>query len=505
MTGGRASPPPLHTERFSDGVVFLFFLSVFLLCYASALFTTYGFLDDYPFLVRALRGELSFGQVIAGGRLTYAALLDLSLSWMRGTGDLCYLRFFGVVGMAWGALNFYRALLRQRWTAIESVLVALVVFTLPSFQVSAAWAIVAFYVYGVLASGGACVVLERAMAHPHAQGRWGLMLAAFILQVVAITIHQSAAMFFWVFAALRLGEAEILFREVWQRLSWYGLFMGASLFCGFAIQRLGMFFYGLSGLSSARSTLTVDWGGKIVCFLHEPLRNALGGFWLFPSTGVSLAVALVIGGGLGLYFHGGVAERLGRGLILLLLLPLSYAPNLVIAENWASYRTISALAALVVVYGFFALHGYQRVLRRFFPVPVALVTLSGCALVAMGLATYNVHTRFATLQFRELEFVRTQIARADLSQVSSVFIIGLLSPYWQNNLGPIAHYDEFDLPSSARDWAPRNMAFLMLREMKPEYATLPITRAPPEDVVVPPPNALVIDMREHFRDYFVGR
>lgn len=505
MTGGRVFPPSSHTKRCPNGAVFLFFLSVFSLCYASALFTRYGFSDDYPLLASALRGEVFLGLVVASGRPTYAVLLNLWLSWVRDTGDVLYGRLFGIIGMAWVALNFYRALVRQRWMSVESALVTLLVFTLPSFQVYAAWATVAFYVYGVLAAGGACVVLERAMASPHARARWGLTLGALGLEVVAITIHQSAAMFFWVFAALRLGEPAILLREVWRRLSWYGLCMGVSLFCGLGIQKLGVLVYGPAGLVANRLSLTGDWGEKMIWFLREPLRNAVGGFWLFPSIGESLVVALVIAGGLGLYFHGGVTERLHRGLILLLLLPLSYAPNLVIAENWASYRTLPALAALLVVCGFFALYGYQRFLHRFFPVPFVLVILSGCALVATSLAAYNVHTRFVTLQFRELEFVRTQVARADLSQVSSIFIIGLLSPQWQSSLAPIVHYDEFDLPSSARDWAPRNMVFVMLREIKPEYATLPITLAPPDDAVVPPTNALVIDMREHFRDYLVGR
>ncbi|NOT56672.1 MAG: hypothetical protein HOP18_18900 [Deltaproteobacteria bacterium] len=483
--------------------MFLFFLTVFSLCYASALLTSYGFSDDYPLLGGALRGELLFGQVVAGGRPVYAILLKLFFSWVRDIDDLRYGRIFSVVGIAWVALHFYRALIRQGWTLAESVLVTLIVCTLPSFQVYAAWATVGFYVYAVLAASGAWILLERALGTPGAAIRWGLTLAAFFLQLVAITIHQSAAMFFWVFAALRLGEPESRFRDVWHRLGWYSLFMGGNLLCGFGVHKLAVILYGLSGLPQARSTITVDWEGKLDWFLHEPLKNALGGFFLWPSDSVSLVVALVIGGGLGLYFHGGMAERLRRGLILLLLLPASYAPNLVVMENWASYRTLPALSGLVVVYGFFALQGYQRVVRRFFPVPLTLVTLSGCVLVATGLAAYNVHTRFATLQFREMEFVRARIARAEFSHVSHIFVIGLLSPQWQGRITSIVHYDEFDLPSSARDWSPRDMVFLLLREMKPEYVTLPITLAPPDDAAIPPADSLVIDMREHFRDYLI--
>jgi hypothetical protein len=426
-------------------------------------------------------------------------LLNFFFSCLRDLGDLRYARLFGVVGMAWLALVFYRTLLKQGWNPLESALASLLVFTLPTFQVYASWAIVAFYVYAALAASGAFVLLERAFTSRREWTRRGLALAALSLQLLAITIHQSAAMFFWVFAAVRLSKRGIPFREVLGRLGWYMLFMCAGLLCGFGLYKLGMASYGPSGLMPGRLALAVDWREKVIWFLREPLKNALGGFWLFPPAEVSLAVALLIGGGLVLYFRGGVTERLRMGFVLLLLLPLSYLPNLVIAENWASYRTLPALAALVVVYGSLALQGYNRALRRFLPLSFPLIVLGGCALASAFLATYNVRTRFAVPQFRELAFIRAHLAQADLSRVSGIFIIGLLSHQWQSTLAPIVHYDEFDLPSSARDWAPQYMVFVLLREAKSEYASLPITLAPPDDFLVPPADALVIDMREHFR------
>lgn len=493
------------TQGLHAAVVFFFFLVVLSLCYASALYTSYGFLDDYPFLAGALRGELSFGQVIAGGRPTYAILLECFFSWVRGLSDLRYGRLLGVVGMAWLALRFYRVLVSQSWTPVESLLVTLIVFTLPSFQVYAAWAIASFCVYAALAAGGAFALLERALAKPGGWARWGLALAALALQLLALTIHQAAAMFFWVFAAVRLCEPEEAFRKVVHRMSRYCLFMGMSLLCGYEVHRLGVTLYSFSGLPPVRSTLAVDWWQKMSWFLREPLMNALGGFWVFPPVKVSLAVALLISVGLMLYLRGSVGERLRRGLILALLLPLSYAPNLVVAENWASYRTLPALATLIVVYGFFALQGYNRLTRRFLPVPFAVVVLGMGALVGICVAAHNVKTRFAVPQFRELEFVRTRLEQAELSRVSSIFIVGLLSREWQQALAPIVRYDEFDLPSSAREWAPPSMVFVVLRTVNPEYATLPITLAPPDTTFTAPADALVIDMREHFRDHFDGQ
>src|SRR5437867_11777074 len=81
------SPLKVGPERIDQAVyakapftgwrVFVFLLAVLLLCYASVLVIPYAFLDDYPFLVEALRGETDMGIHIVGGRRMYAFLRDL--------------------------------------------------------------------------------------------------------------------------------------------------------------------------------------------------------------------------------------------------------------------------------------------------------------------------------------------------------------------------------------------------------------------------------------------
>jgi hypothetical protein len=110
----------------------------------------------------------------------------------------------------------------------------------------------------------------------------------------------------------------------------------------------------------------------------------------------------------------------------------------------------------------------------------------------MVLATRQVSTYFAIPQHQELEFVRTRLARTDLSQASSIYVIGSRR---DDLLAPAVRYDEFGLPFSATPWAPKPAVQLLLREMHSQWAHLPVEAVSPHGPVAPPSDAFVIDMR----------
>lgn len=474
--------------------VFVFLFAVFLLCYASALITPYGFSDDYAFLTQRDRGETGLDtSVIAKGRPTYAVLLRFAFSHLSTVGDLRYLRLFGIIGIALLAWSFYRILVLNGWDASQAVFLSVVVFTLPSFQVYAAFTVTAFYPFAALVSGGALYLAEHAFVERRALYKAGLAVGAVLLAVMALTIHQSAGVFFWVLAAVVLFRPGATLSWVLRRFLWYSVLVFTGLLIGFAVYKLGMAIYGTADLGPLRSSLTPDIRGKVLWFLQEPLVNALNVVNLFPKRGLAWSVALFIGGGLGLYFRGGVGERLGKLVIALSLIPLSYLPNLVVAENWASYRTQLVLAPLIVVYAFFALWGYAWFLRR--PVIEQFLTagMGFAALSSSFLAAYNVTAYFATPQLLELAWIRTHLAQANLAQVRSIYVIGSRP---QNTLAPAVRYDEFGMPSSAYPWCPWSMIYLSLQDMNAGRVSLPIETVPADGSIAPPPGALVLDMRK---------
>ncbi len=494
------------------------FLAVFLTAYAPALMTPYAFLDDYVWLHSALLGDV--GGIIAkikSGRPLYGLLLDvmtLSSAAVRDISDLCYLRFLGIVGIAVLAWSMFRLLLRTGWEHAQSFFLSVILCTTLPFQVYAAWAVTAFYPYSALTSILAFALAEWAFKEQGCLLKWLIGTGASLALLTALTIYQPAAMFFWVFAAVILLKPDMPLYDVLRRFGWYGLIVMVGMLLGFVVYQLGSSLY---PDVPVRTVLVVQHiPAKAVWFLCEALPNALNfallspAHWLFSDGSpvrsafqrtvdmvIAWSVCVLIVGGLMLYVRGTRRERLWKLGIAGALLPLSYAPNLLVAENWASYRTLSSLTSIVVVYAFFAFQGYAQCLRRSLS-PASMNAIMGGIAIACALsAAYHVRTYFVVPQVRELELMRSQLSEEELSGVRGIHVI---RPGWQNTLAPLVRYDEFGLPSSSHAaLVPRDMVFLLLRDMIPDYAHLPVTHVAAGGPIDPPPGSLVMDMSSLLR------
>lgn len=471
---------------------------VLFVTYAPILIVPYAFMDDYSLLFAAVRPqswERTQERVlkIADGRPLFAFLIDGAYHSLSSIADLRYLRAGGVFGISLLAWSLCRQGVRAGWGYHPSLFLSIVICTLPPFQVYASWAISAFTPFAALIAGNAFVLAESGIDKQKVWSRWIHAIGAVSLFLVALLIYQPAAMFFCVFAALVLLKSQVSPHFLLRRLCWHGGVMSVGLLAGFGVSKLGTALYERELLGPSRIHLTADPWRKAVWFLYEPLACALNQINLFPRWWSSLGMLIFITFGMLLYFHETRGERLWKLILCFSLLPVSYLPNLVAAENWAAYRTQSALAALVAVYTFFALWGYGRTVSRSTPICSVVGMFGIVALVSVLCAVHNVSMYFALPQLLESSWLRKQLAQRDLSHVSSIYIIGsrredLLAPSWR--------YDEFGFPSSAAAWVPKPAVYLLLREMNPERVDLPIEAVSPTGPFTPPSDALVIDMRK---------
>lgn len=495
---------------FTGWPAFGLFLAVFLTAYAPVLLTSYAFYDDFLNLAAALQGDLSVpgAAKIREGR-PLLALLTNSISAARDIGDLRYLRFVGIIGIAVLAWSVFQILVRTGWSQGLSFFVCVIMCTTLPFQVYAVWAIAAFNLLAALASGWAFFLSEQAFEAHRSRPKWILTVGASLALLVALTIHQAAAMFFWVFAAVILLKPETSQHDVLRRFGWYCMIASVGMLLGFVVYKLGLVLY--PGVA-ARTGLVQDIPFKAVWFLLEPLPNALNfamlspAHWFFSDGSpvlssfhiglnflIAWSVLVLIVGGLMLHLRGTIKERLWKLGIAMSLLPLSYAPSLLVAENWASYRTLLGLTSIVVVYAFFAFQGYAHRLWRSLSPSWSNAGIGSVALASVLSAMYHVQTYFVAPQVQELEFMRSQLAEADISQVPGIYVI---RPTRRNTLAPLVRYDEFGHPSSVSKWTPAPMVFLLLRDMAPDYAHLLISSVAADDPIEPPPNRLVVDMRK---------
>ena len=450
----------------SDWPVLGLFFAVLLTVYAPVLITPYAFYDDYVNLSAAVRGDSSglLMKKMTEGRPLHAVLSNsISFPLVGEIADLRYLRLVGIIGLSVLAWSIFRMLVRTGWGGglRQSVCVAMIIATCPSSQVYAAWATTAFFPYSALISGAAFLLAERGFDSRRSLLKVTFGAGASFALLAALSIYQSTAMFFWVFAAVRVLRPETSLRDIFHRVCWYCLIVMAGLLLGFFVYSLTSYLY-INELS--RGGLVQDIPRKIVWFFRDPLPNAMNFFSLSPShwflpngvpfvdrlhRAVNIAIAggplLFVLGGLGLYFQGTFKQRLWKLGVAVSLLPLSYVPQLVAFHRSAVYRGLLSLTSLLVVYMILALRGYARRWRPLSSLRVNIVTGS-IALACALLATYNTHTYFVVPQVREFETLRAQLVSEDLPSARSIYLI---RPNWRDTLAPLVRYDEFGARSSA--------------------------------------------------------
>lgn len=485
-------------------LVFLGYLLALTGLFSAVLLTPADFTDSYAELAQALQGSLKGYdiQTVAFGRPLYALLMNVTMPHVATIEDLRWLRFVGLVGLAALALMLYLMLRRVGVGEIPALLIPLVLCSLPPYEVWISWAICAFFPWAAALSGAAFLVAEEALRR---RTTWhGRMLApvAFLLLLLSALIYQPALLVFLVFVAISLlcHKDSLLTTSVHLGISVAMLLLVIGL-DALAAKLLPRLLYG-QAFGGARTELTGTPLDKIIWFIHEPLLDSFNLWNLLPSPALAGLIALGAGVGLWLFIGGTWRLRTFKMVAAALLLPLSYVPNLVVAESWASYRTQAALMSLVALFLCLAVIGYghhfQHVLARRAPSTGALPKIAlTAALLTLVLvvgetaAAVNVDRDFVTPQAQELAFLTNQLNQPSLATAQSIYVIPCT---WSDTISPVARYDEFGLPSCSQSWVPRPMVWLVLRERHPAQAHLPIIVADPA-AIEPPPGSLVIDCR----------
>jgi hypothetical protein len=248
---------------------------------------------------------------------------------------------------------------------------------------------------------------------------------------------------------------------------------------------------------------------KIQWFLAHPLYRSLGLFELTPSKWLVALVVTVAAGGMGLWLSLRVSRPLIFILIALALIPLTFLPNLVVAENNSFvFRTGVALTSLITLYFCLGALGIWLLIRHWLKPRLTgrdLASLEhtalGVAAALVGAAAFvaarNVTTLIVDPQNTELRLIRSDVAALP----TGVGRVGFVQIAWNQGLTQW-YSDEIGLASSARPWVPEPAVFLILREegRLPAGAAEPAVDLLPWDATALPKNEPVIDLRR-LQDY----
>lgn len=401
-----------------------------LVAYFPAIVVPYAFMDDYYLLAwqRGLQGEF-WKTATQFGRPLHALFLSGAFGLASDIGALRLVRLLGLLGVMLLAVLLYCVLRQAGFGRWLSTGVCVSVVSLASFQVYVSWAAVFEAPYVAVLAGLASLRLRSAFG---LEGRRALIRRgeATTLLLCALLSYQPAAMFFWVFTAIDVLRPD---QELARALRKFGESLAVAavaLFFGYAAVRIGVHFYG--GAFSGRTNLVHDFIGKARWFWNEPIVNSLGMFDLIPTASAAFAIAVVATIGILLLHSESGPGALGFLGLAVAFVPLSYTPNLVISENFASYRSTAALAALLTLYLWLGLRGIGRALTSSARQAARRVVTQVFVVALAALASFAALALIVVPLLRPLErvSVRTLTSGPELAAFALLFIVFAGTGLW---------------------------------------------------------------------------
>lgn len=517
--------PPLSWR---DGLLAFLFLAVVLgAVYSPVMALPYGFLDDYRCLELTRNHDPQYIPfTIAMGRPLGGLIIDFEFHRGPRLEDMGRIRIWTVLLLAvWGWVVWDQMRLAG-WPRSIAMSAAVLLTTTPAAQVFAAWTVELSSPLAMLAGAGAATLAARA-ARLAGQSRQAVAIdqprrravppaaigpaaAAAALLLVGLMIYQPGAMLYWIFAAIHIFSPRRRDGLRWRELAWYGAIAVPALGLEFIAFKVGQMAMSQAqaqvifpGASLRRAGLVFH-GGMIYAKLHwfivDALTNSLNFGYIFPRRRIALATGLLMAGGLANYFDGGWRRRLSFLAVAGALVPLACIPNLLTAENWASYRSLVALASLLTVYAILAMQGWWKLVAPVVGrlcdsfVPAVLPALA--ALLSAASAAYLVTAYFAWPQMLELKLVQALLVPEKVAAADRILIV---PPDWIDSAAPSTHLDEYGEPSTNKEWSATAMVRLILRErhqLRPELIVDFAGGSRERALAEAGPDVLVLDMRK---------
>jgi hypothetical protein len=451
-----------------------------LLTYFPTTFHDYGLRDDYSNLREAHEEPGKVLQFCAShARPIYGLLLQATYGQTSSVQNLQWMRFGSALLLGILALVSFRSLRSFGWSLNASLCFALLVVLVPSAQVVAGWAIGWPYAATALLAMGAFFVAEGAMTRGNSPSRtiaqWGVALG---LMIVCALTYQPSAMFYVVPLTARLIADRQ--RSPQRTLRWVALHLGfvvATLALALGVMSV-LYATGLF-VKSGRIAFEMHWWTKLGWFFSEVLPNALSLFVLNDDNGRDAGFYALGAWVAGLILIAGAAlewRRYGRarGLIwsaALLGMPMfACAASLVASEHFATYRTIFAMTAVLVL---FLVASVARLTERFDAGArnlVAAVVLT----VAFLTAQHHAYALLAVPQGNEWKLIldgakRVQLPKHPGDPKPRIFAIAS-SPVDISTAS--IYHDEFGSLSTNSEWVPKEMFKRAMHDLHPGIANI---------------------------------
>jgi len=254
-------------------------------------------------------------------------------------------------------------------------------------------------------------------------------------------------LFILIFSAdSKQNEAVFLIRHVlffgFSMVIYYATYLFVSYASDIAIQARGTF--------SKIDTDLIRW------FIRYPVNDSLD-FWHIPhkTNTINYILLTII---IGIFIdiknqvkagYQAVISRSIRWCYFLIVIPLSYLPNLLVDDHWRCYRTITPLSTLLLFVFLYSSIQIINLLQARFSTLLKLnlktILLTSLNVIFMATAHYSV-TNYVVLPAKiELQTVKSKIRKITSKKYREIHYI---APYWKTRVSAIKPVGEFGMLSS---------------------------------------------------------
>lgn len=397
---------------------------------------------------------LSFRHEVPQGRPLEPVILSLAFTMCGGDiGRLICVRLLGLSMLILFAWGIYRVAVDETRPAWRAACLAWLVVLTPPIALWAIWSTTLVNATAAVlgfAAGALCITAPPALGQRR-YARWGL---AMLLQMTAYSCHQSEAMTFLVPLALYLTR-DVKRDEALDQRHIAAVLIVFALATGLYGLWYEAHLWPYHAPLSPRAALTTLPAVKAHVFVEDVLSDALS-LWVVTSDdlarwlrGCCLAALLL---GFARYaLRRGEASSGRQVAWFLLLLPLSYLPNLLVQENAVQFHNQIALFAIVLIYLDWCL---RQLLTRRMQAALMTTLCVGAACLTYSNVTYG----FVMPHRARLEAMRAAIRLERSRQDGPWLVVRSMSP------APRRH--EFG-DTGCDFWVPDPQVNLLLTELEP--------------------------------------
>lgn len=419
--------------------------------YSPAYINTYGFSDDYStYFVANLSHSNLIKWDVMSGRPAYAVMRYLAQKSINTTADFTAFRVISVISIYILCSYLYFFLKRVNFPGgvVSWAVTPLLLCCLPPIVLFGAWATCFPYVTSILLAGISYSVLN----HCEKLNPYFRVTLSFLSLALSFSIYQPTGMSFSLFMLIDncLNNTKIDYKKVIKNAIMIIIGMLTSLILSKILPEL------IYGESFQRSALATSVKEKIIWFLDKPLHDSISNYIIFHDEFYFLISLLLFASSTLLIYKQNNGWQ--KVVLSLLIIIGSFSPNLIIEEDWVSYRS---LVSLYLCIGSVMAFGLSSLTNKF---KLNKLSLALCAVFALISCANFINTNFVKQYNQEVVVLKTAIKEKVSKDYDGYLTFDISDPVW--NVFSKTKYDEIGAPSIQIPWAIAGFSDSLRKEMR---------------------------------------